>query len=108
MYYDEPTQPVEYVYHQPRRRSSCLSRLFLLTLIVLTLVVFTIGVVASTLIYANLSREIEVGVTALDAARDREVFETTRIMDRQGRLLWEIFGEGKRTQVPLWQGSLHF
>lgn len=106
MYYDEPTQPVEYVFGAPPRRrrgGRCLGRLFLGILLLLTLLVFTGAVVASTLIYTNLSREIEVGVTALEAARDRELFETTRITDRQGRLLWEIFGEGKRTRIPLAQ-----
>jgi membrane peptidoglycan carboxypeptidase len=105
MYYDESTQPVEYVFEAPRqrRRGSCLGRLFLGTLFLLMRLFFTGAVVASTLIYANLSREIQVGVAALETARERELFETTRINDRQGRLLWEIFGEGKRTRVPLAQ-----
>ncbi|HRN68479.1 MAG TPA: transglycosylase domain-containing protein, partial [Promineifilum sp.] len=41
------------------------------------------------------------GVASLETARDRETFETTRITDRNGEVLWEIFGEGKRTRIPL-------
>ena len=37
----------------------------------------------------------------MDNARQRETFETSSILDRDGNLLWEIFGEGKRTQVSL-------
>jgi penicillin-binding protein 1C len=105
MYYDEATQPVQYVPPQEkgkgRRRFGCLGRFFLGTLLLIMLAVFTGVVITGTLIYANLSREIEAGITALDAARDRETFETTQIVDRNGSLLWEIFGEGKRTNVPL-------
>jgi 1A family penicillin-binding protein len=107
MYYDEPTQPVQYlppqdtVVKKGRRRFGCLGRVFVGSLLLVMLVVFTGVVITGTLIYANLSREIEAGITALDAARDRETFETTQIVDRNGNLLWEIFGEGKRTNVPL-------
>lgn len=103
MSYNYPTSP----YHQPppppqrRRGCSCLSRLFLLALLLLLLGGTAVagGVVA--LVYARFNVEIEEGIVALDEVRDREVFETTRIYDRDGELLWEIFGEGKRTQVPL-------
>src|SRR5262245_45421151 len=105
MYYDEPTQPVQYRPPQEKGKSrrgfGCLGRVFLGSLLLVMLVVFTGVVITGTLIYANLSREIEAGITALDAARDRETFETTQIVDRNGTLLWEIFGEGKRTNVPL-------
>lgn len=102
MYYDEPTQPVEYVIEKPPPQGrGCLSRLFVSSLLLLALLIFAGIGFASALIYVNLSQEIEEGVAALDAARDRETFETTRILDRNGQLLWEIFGEGKRTYVPL-------
>ncbi|MCP4426715.1 MAG: hypothetical protein GY803_19660, partial [Chloroflexi bacterium] len=35
--------------------------------------------------------------------RDRETFETTQIFDRSGELLWEFFGEGNRTKIPVSQ-----
>lgn len=37
----------------------------------------------------------------LDAIENRTSFQTTRIYDRKGRLLYEMFGAGKRTHVPL-------
>jgi penicillin-binding protein 1C len=109
MYEDQhtPTQPVQYVIEQPRRRGcgACLGRAFIVSLLLLALLIFTGIVVASTLVYADMSREIEAGVAKLDAARERETFETTQIFDRNGELLWEIFGEGKRTKMPVSQVS---
>ena len=112
---DQPTQPVEYVTDPGKKRGngadrrpsngrrgcSCLSRLMLLGLVLLALAVFAGVIVAATLIYVDLSSDIEEGIAALDKARTRETFETTRITDRNGQVLWEIFGEGKRTRVPL-------
>ena len=56
---------------------------------------------AGALVYADWSREIEAETATLDNARDRDTFETSQILDRDGNLLWEIFGEGKRTKVSL-------
>jgi membrane peptidoglycan carboxypeptidase len=77
--------------------------MFLGGILLLAFLIFVGVTVAGTLVYTNLSAEIEEGIAALDAAGERETFETTRIMDRNGHLLWEIFGEGKRTNVPLAQ-----
>ena len=72
--------------------------------LLLILIVLAAGVAATgTILYSNFTQEIEQGVAALDNARERESFETTQIMDRNGRVLWEIFGEGKRTMIPLAQ-----
>ena len=108
MRYDEyPTQPVVYrVQRPPERRSragcgGCLSKMFLGSILLMALLVFGGVTVAATLVYVQLSGQIDEGIAALDQARDRETFETTRIMDRNGQLLWEIFGEGKRTKVSL-------
>lgn len=87
---------------QPRRSClGCMGKLFLGGILLLALAIFAGVLIAGTLVYSNLSAEIEEGITKLDAARDRETFETTQIFDRNGELLWEIFGEGKRTAVPL-------
>ena len=105
---EESSENIDFVYEAPgksgrRRGCGCLGRLFLGGLLLMALFIFTGIVIASTLIYSELSAEIEEGIVALDSARSRETFETTRIFDRNGQLLWEIFGEGKRTQVTLAQ-----
>jgi len=107
MYHEQPTRPVEPVYYpvpqkrQGRRGCGCLSTLFLGGVILIALIVFAGVAITGLVIYSDLSTEIEEGISALDTARDRETFETSRIFDRDGQLLWEIFGEGKRTRVPL-------
>jgi membrane peptidoglycan carboxypeptidase len=87
----------------PRRRGcrGCFGPVFLGGLFLLAILVFSGIAVIGTLIYSNLAAEIEAGITKLDAARERDTFETTLIFDRDGELLWEIFGEGKRTAIPL-------
>lgn len=100
-------------YEIEKRRSrgrgcrGCLSRVFLGSLLLLALGIFAFAIAAGTLVYVRLSGEIEEGIAALDAARERETFETTRILDRDGELLWEIFGEGKRTKVALERIPVH-
>jgi 1A family penicillin-binding protein len=76
--------------------------------LLLAFLIFTGIVITGTLVYSGLSAEIEEEIVALESARDRETFETTVIMDRDGRVLWEIFGEGKRTRVPLDSVPQHF
>jgi len=87
--------------HRSRTGCGCFGRLFLGGLLLLTLVVFGVILAGAALIYTGLSADIEDGIAALDTAKSRETFETTRILDRDGRLLWEVFGDGKRTQIPL-------
>lgn len=109
MYNEQETQPVHYVVEKPHRRGcfGCLGRAFIGSLLLLAVFIFTGIVIAGTLVYKDFSQEIEDGITKLDAARDRETFETTTITDRDGELLWEIFGEGKRTAVTLSQVPQH-
>ncbi|MCP4424630.1 MAG: hypothetical protein GY803_09075, partial [Chloroflexi bacterium] len=100
-----PTRPnLPVVSQRPRRGCrGCLSRAFIIGLLLLALVVFAGVVAVSTIIYTNFSKEIEDGIAKLDTARDRETFETTQIFDRSGELLWEFFGEGNRTKIPVSQ-----
>ena len=101
-------QPVQYVPATPppqrrsqRRGCGCLGGAILGVIVLVLLVGVGGAAAAGGLVYANWSREIETGVGRLATARERETFETTQIMDRNGEVLWEIFGEGKRTRVPL-------
>ena len=73
------------------------------------LVIFILGMCAFTgggtavgyYFYTQFTAELESHITRLENIDQRQTFETTRITDRNGDLLWEIFGEGKRTYVPL-------
>lgn len=85
----------------PRGCGGCLGNAFLGALFLLSVVVFAVVGLTGVLVYERLTAEIDDGIAALDEARNRESFETTRILDRDGELLWEIFGEGKRTRVSL-------
>ena len=116
MYQEQTTKvtpPVQYhpaVTQPPRKKRGCLGcigRLFFTTLLLVAIIVFASTAVVSILVYSNLSREIEDGIAKLDSAYERETFETTRILDRNGNLLWEIFGEGKRTKVTIDQIPSH-
>ncbi len=112
MMQNNPQPPVQYIPAtpppaRPKRGCGCVGGAILGIIALILIVVVGGAAAAGGLVYANWSREIESGIAALDTARDRETFETTRITDRNGELLWEIFGEGKRTAVPLDQIPAH-
>lgn len=102
VFYGEPTKPV----HQPpepKRRSrvwGCLRSCLFVCLLGMCAFLGG-GTAVGAYFYNQFSIEIEEGIERLEQADERETFETTRITDRNGELLWEIFGEGKRTYVPL-------
>lgn len=58
--------------------------------------------VASYATYAQLANSLE---GRLDTLQKHEGFQTSRIYDRHGTLLYEFFDAGKRTRVPLKQIS---
>ena len=112
MTYNEPTRPVMEKIAEPqqpsrRRGCGCLGRALIGGILLLAVLIFGGILVAGTVIYTNFSREIEDGIEKLETADTRETFETTQIFDRNGELLWEIFGEGKRTTVTLDQVPEH-
>ncbi len=66
-------------------------------------VVATLGVVGTAYsAYSDLAASLKPRLTAIE---NRESFETTRLYDRNGQLLYEFFGAGKRTRVSLDQVS---
>ncbi len=105
------SQPVQYVpFSQPPGGpglGGCLVRLFLGLFILISLVLVGGTLVGGTVLYADWTKELDDRVLALDDVPEREIFETSRILDRKGNLLWEIFGEGKRTRVPIEQMPDH-
>ena len=54
--------------------------------------------------YSDLAASLKPRLAAIE---NRESFETTRLYDRHGQLLYEFFGAGKRTRVPLDQISTY-
>jgi penicillin-binding protein 1C len=93
---------------KPQRRGcGCMAGILLAALFLILLTGIGAAAAAGSFVYSNWSREMETGIERLETVGEREVFETSRILDRNGRLLWEIFGEGKRTRIPLSQIPPH-
>jgi peptidoglycan glycosyltransferase len=65
------------------------------TTIVLVLVV-AVGIGFAT--YNSLTAEL---IPRLESIKGRTTFETSRLYDRNGKILYEFFGTGRRTKVPL-------
>lgn len=73
----------------------------------LTLGMLAAGGVGAGVVYASLADELQEGLTALQSIEGRRVFQTTKIYDRNGRLLNEVFDEGRRTHVGLSDIPIH-
>ncbi|MFN2107931.1 MAG: transglycosylase domain-containing protein [Candidatus Promineifilaceae bacterium] len=99
------SQPVQYVpFSRPPGgigAGGCFIRFSLGLFFLLVLVLVGGALVGGTVLYADWTKELNDSVTALDDVPERQIFETSRILDRKGNVLWEIFGEGRRTRVPL-------
>ena len=74
---------------------------FLTFLILVPLFILAAMAVAGFIGYNMLASELRVNLETLRAVDQRDVFQTTRITDRNGVVLYEIFDEGRRTPVPL-------
>ncbi len=59
------------------------------------------ALIAGLVIYRSLSDELAADMEKLEAMAGVETFQTTRVFDRNGNLLYEIFDEGRRTEIPL-------
>jgi peptidoglycan glycosyltransferase len=69
---------------------------FMLALVMVLAAMMTAGVV-----YAALVGELQTNLAALQDLDSRPIFQTTKIYDRNGILLHEVFDEGRRTWVNL-------
>ncbi|MCB0036270.1 MAG: hypothetical protein KDE51_19700, partial [Anaerolineales bacterium] len=114
MHLEDETRPVQYdpthkVSYQPpqqaqpprKRRRGCIGCLLFIFLFLCAIGGGTTAVGAYY--YNQLAGELEEGFSRIESVDQRETFQTTRIYDRNGELLWEIFGEGNRTRIPLSQ-----
>ncbi len=73
----------------PRLLAGCLS-----TFVVIGFIGIALAYVAYTSLTASL-------IPRLETIKGRTTFETSRLYDRNGQVLYEFFGDGKRTKVPL-------
>jgi peptidoglycan glycosyltransferase len=86
----------------PRQQGGGFGRL--ISLLLLTIVLGTVGMLGSGVAtayvaYSELAESLKPRLEAMTNAAD--TFQTTRIYDRNGALLYEFFGAGKRTKVKL-------
>ena len=63
--------------------------------------VFVTATIIVLVIYNSLAGELQQDMATLQSMQGVEHFQTTRIYDRDGTQLYEIFDEGRRTEVPL-------
>jgi peptidoglycan glycosyltransferase len=73
----------------PRLLAGCLSTFVLIGFI---------GVALAIVAYSSLTASL---IPRLESIKGRTTFETSRLYDRNGQVLYEFFGDGKRTKVPL-------
>ena len=73
----------------------------LAALLLVPVLALVLGVISVGLAYASLEEELNAGLDKIGQFDGDDLFETTRIYDRDGILLREMFGEGKRTYIPL-------
>jgi len=85
----------------PKVAGKLLTRL-LLGLAVLVALFILVGAGSAYAAYAQLANSLQ---GRLDALQKHDGFQTTRIYDRHGTLLYEFFDAGKRTRVPISQIS---
>lgn len=65
------------------------------------------GTVTAGAVYAALADELQANLATLETLGRRQVFQSTKIYDRDGRLLNEVFDEGRRTRVELSEIPVH-
>ncbi|MFN5059069.1 MAG: penicillin-binding protein [Chloroflexota bacterium] len=73
----------------PRLLVGCLSTFVLIGFV---------GIALAFVAYSSLTASL---IPRLESIKGRTSFETSRLYDRNGQVLYEFFGDGKRTKVPL-------
>lgn len=77
-----------------------LRAMFSILLMALAAIIGAVAIVA-LVIYNSLAGELAEDMAALERMEGVEDFQSTRIYDRDGNPLYEVFEEGRRTEVPL-------
>lgn len=84
-----------------RSRPGCLSSGCLLTVGAALAVFVVLVLIVGLIVVSALSARLEDSLATLEERSSRPSFQTTTIYDRNGETLYEIFGEGRRTNVSL-------
>ncbi len=79
----------------------------LVTPFIIALVMLLAGGVTAGVVYASLAGELQTNLATLETLGQRQIFQSTKIYDRNGRLLNEVFAEGRRTRVRLSDVPVH-
>ncbi|MFQ5595316.1 MAG: transglycosylase domain-containing protein [Anaerolineae bacterium] len=79
----------------------------LVTPLIIALAMLIAGGVTAGVVYASLVDELQSNLVTIEAIGRRQVFQSTKIYDRNGRLLNEVFDEGRRTRVQLSDVPIH-
>lgn len=98
-----PPQPPMTPLHRarrPRGRWGCLRTGLLIAAMALLAITFA-GSLVGLIMYNSLAGELKADMQTLESMQGVETFQTSRIYDRDGGLLYELIGEGRRIEVPL-------
>lgn len=104
---EESTQPHphEHAFSQPTGRKKGAKRGCFKTGLIIALFslagVLIIGLIAGGILYTSLSDELEEDLAILNSMEGVDDFQSSIIYDRNGEVLYELFTEGRRTEVPL-------
>jgi 1A family penicillin-binding protein len=85
---------------RPRGRWGCFRTGLAISAMALVAVLFA-GSLFGLIMYNSLADELKANLATLESMQGVETFQTSRIYDRDGGLLYELIGEGRRVEVPL-------
>jgi membrane peptidoglycan carboxypeptidase len=89
----------------PPARNAFLLKLFVRLLAVVLVAILGLVSFVGFGLYSAYAQTTATLKPRLAAINNRELFETSRMVDRNGKLLYEFFNAGKRTSVPIEQIS---
>lgn len=79
----------------------------LITPLLIAVAALLAGGVTTGIVYAALADELQQNLATLETIERRQIFQSTKIYDRNGKLLNEVFDEGRRTRVELSEVPVH-
>ncbi|MBN1284628.1 MAG: transglycosylase domain-containing protein [Anaerolineae bacterium] len=93
--------PASHPRKKPRRWGCLIAQLGCLSAGLTLAVALGVAVVIGLVVIGDLTEQLETGLSELEQYDATSMFQTTRVYDRHGNLLHEVFGEGRRTLIKL-------